>query len=170
MRQEFLNHYRRIAKTTPMILRNIYRTLLQDSTSPVQAEVDERVAKAVIKLDDPEVILDLQKSNGNPKSSLFDSFWEAYLDEITPAVDERRHGEVLHMPYAVSVRHLREVITERLQQKFPGTTPVIPSSKWLRLQFWPTNPFTNRAIHYTGCQIWCAIRQLRKEHPDSNFT
>ena len=129
-----------------MVLRNTYRTLLHDSTSSVQAEVDERVAKAAIKLDDPEVILDLRKSNGNPKSSLFYSFWEelqAYLDEITPVFDERRHSEVLHMPYAVSVHHLHEVIAEQLQQKFPDTTPVIPSSEWLRLQFCPANLFTN---------------------------
>ena len=71
MRQVFLNHYSLIAKTTPMVLRNIYRTLLHDSTSSVQAEVDERVAKAAIKLDDTKVILDLRKSNGNTKSSLF---------------------------------------------------------------------------------------------------
>ncbi len=76
------------------------------------------------------------------------------------------------MPYAVSVRHLREVIAERLQQKFPGTTPVIPSSEWLRLQFWPANPFTNRAIHYTGrfnVKFGVQVRQLRKEHPDSHY-
>ena len=84
-------------------------------------EVDEQVAKAMIELDDPEVILDLRKCNGNPKSSLFDPFWEelqTYLDELTPAVDDRRHGEVLYMPYAVSVCHLLEIIAERLQQKF----------------------------------------------------
>ena len=66
IRQEFLNHYSLIAKTTPMVLWNIYRTLLHDSTSSVQAEVDERVAKAAIELYDPEVILDLRKSNGIP--------------------------------------------------------------------------------------------------------
>ncbi len=62
MRQEFLSRYSRIVKAPLMVLRNIYRTLLQDSTSSVQAEVDERVAKAVIELNDPEVILDLRKS------------------------------------------------------------------------------------------------------------
>ena len=34
----------------------MYRTLLHDSTSPAQPEVDERVAKAMIELDDPEVM------------------------------------------------------------------------------------------------------------------
>lgn len=31
------------------------------------------------------------------------------------------------MPIAISVRHLREVISQRLQQKFPDDTVVIPS-------------------------------------------
>ena len=107
-------------------------------------------------------------------SSPFDYFWEelqAYLDEITPAVDERRHSEVLHMQYAVSVRHchLHEVIAERLQQKFPDTTPVIRSSEWLRLQFWSANPFTNTAIHYTGRFNVKFGVQVRKEHSDSHY-
>lgn len=175
MRQDFLSCYRRIARAPPMVLRNMYRTLLHDSTCSAQPEVDERVAKAVLELDDPEVLLDLRKSNGNPKTSLFDSFWEelqAYLDEITPAVDDRRHGEVLHMPYAVSARHLREIVAERLKQKFPDSSPAIPSTEWLRLQFWPANPFTSRAIHYTGrfnVKFGVQIRQLRKEHPDSHY-
>ena len=94
-----------------------------------------------MELDDAEVILDLRISNGNPKSNRFDSFWEelqAYFDEVTPAVDERRHNDVLHMPYAISLCHLREIITERQQQKFPDAVPAVPSSEWLCLQFWPT--------------------------------
>lgn len=62
MRQEFFSHYNRLAKAPPMVLRNVYRTLLQDSTSAAylsEAEVDERVAKAVLEIDDPEVILNL---------------------------------------------------------------------------------------------------------------
>ena len=55
--------------------------------------------------------------------SQFDSFWaelSSFLEEINPAVDDRRHGETLHMPIAVSIRHLREVIEERLQlTRFP---------------------------------------------------
>ena len=49
-----------------------------------------------------------------------------FLEEVNPAVDDRRHGEALHMPIAISVRHLREVITERLSQKFPGEEKAIP--------------------------------------------
>ena len=76
------------------------------------------------------------------------------------------------MPYAVSVRHLLEIIAERLQQKFPDSAPAIPSSEWLRLQFWPAKPYTNLAIHYTGrldIKLGMQVRQLRKEHPDSHY-
>ena len=57
------------------------------------------------------VVLDLCKANGNPKSTTSDTFWregQAYLDEITLAVDDRRHGETLHMPLAIPVCHLRK--------------------------------------------------------------
>ena len=58
-----------------------------------EAEADERVAKAVVQLDDPEVIMDLRQMNENPKSTTFELFWQElqlYLDEVTLAVDERR--------------------------------------------------------------------------------
>ena len=80
-----------------MLLRNIYRTLLNNeaaSSSAMVAKIDERVAQAVISIDDPDIVLDLRKANGNPKSTTFDRFWQevqAYLDEMTLAVDDRRH-------------------------------------------------------------------------------
>ena len=46
-----------------MVLRNIYRTLLQDSSAPQyssEEDVDERVKKAILQLDDPEIIMDLR--------------------------------------------------------------------------------------------------------------
>ena len=84
--------------------------------------MDERVAKAVLAVENPDIILDLRSLNGKPKSALFDGFWAellAFLEEINPAVDDRRHGVTLHMPIVVSIRHLREVIEERLQLRFP---------------------------------------------------
>lgn len=122
MRHEFLGKYRRLAKIPTMVLRNIYRLLTNDSSSAEyssQAQVDERVARALLNLDDPEILLDLRRCNGKPNTTLFDVFWQelqSFLDEIDPAVDERRHGGTLHMPFAVSIRHLREIVEERLKQ------------------------------------------------------
>ena len=86
---------------------------------------------------------------------------------ITPVVDDRRHGEVCHMPVAISIRHLRELISARLQQKFPDSHNAVPSEEWVRLQFWPRNPYSTLALHHTGrfnVKYCVQARQLRKEH------
>lgn len=107
------------------LLHNIYRTLLNDSSAAVssdQAAVDERVAQALLELDDPDIIMDLRRFNGKAKNCQFDPFWDelqAFLDEVVLAVDERRHGDVLHMPFATSLRHLRDLVHDRLKINFP---------------------------------------------------
>ena len=75
-----------------------------------------------------------------------------------------------HMPIAISVQHLREVISQRLQQKFSDDTVVIPSEEWIRLRFWPHNPFSTSSLRHTGrfsVKYCVQARQLRKHHPDS---
>lgn len=65
--------------------------------------MDERVARGVYNL---EVVLDLRSMDGKVQSSHFDAFWDevqVYLDEINLAVDDRRHGDTLHMPFATSL-------------------------------------------------------------------
>ena len=174
MRREYLNQYSHVAKIPKMLLRNIYRTLLNDESAPycaVQGKIDERVALAVISVDDPDIIL----ANGNPSSTIFDTFWQelqAYLDELLLAVDDRRHGEALHMPLAISVRHLREKIIERLHSAYETVMPAVPSEEWIRLQFWPPNPYTSQALRYSGrfqVKFGVQIRQLRKDHPDQHY-
>ena len=178
MRRDFLDKYRRIAKLPTMVLRNIYRTLLGDCSSAEyssEARVDERVVRALLDINDPDIVLDLRRSNGKPDSKIFDPFWselQSYLDEINPAVDERRHGEALHMPFVISIRHLQEIITKRLQRTFPESTPKIPCLECIRLQFWPANSYTNSALRYTGkfdVKFGVQVRQLPKEHPDSHY-
>ena len=92
MRQDFLERYRRIAKVPNMVLRNIHRKLLGNCSSAEhssEAKVDERVAQALLDINDPDIVLDLRRSNGKPDRSIFDKFWcelQTYLDEINPAV------------------------------------------------------------------------------------
>ena len=77
MRREFLDHYTTLANVSPMVLRNIYKTLLHDSSSAsnsFEKGVDERVAKAILEMDDPDIILDLRQTNGHVESSRFDSY------------------------------------------------------------------------------------------------
>lgn len=74
------------------------------------------------------------------------------------------------MPFAISVRHLQEIIVERLQRKFPDTMPPIPSLEWIRLQFWPSNSYyTNTALRYTRRFNVKFSVQVRQEHPDSHY-
>lgn len=139
----------------------------------VEAAIDDWVAEVVLVTDDPEIIMDLRKLNGNPQSTKFNEFWSelaSYLEETTLAVDERRHTDVLHMPLAISIHHIRDLISERLEKKFSGEKKPIPSLEWIRCQFWPKNPFSIFALHYTGCfqvKFGVQIRQMRKSHPDA---
>ena len=137
--------------------------------------MDERVAKAVLQVNDPEIILDFRRTNGKANHCLFIGFWselQSYLDEITLAVNERRQGDILHMPFAFSIRPLKEMIEDRLKQRHPEQTPPIPLLEWIHLQFWPANPCSNRAIRKTGrfqVKLGIQVRQLCKDHPDSHY-
>ena len=48
------------------------------------------------------------------------------------AVDDRRHGEVMHVGVAMSVPDLVRQVSKLCPE---GTS--IPSEKWVYLQFWP---------------------------------
>ena len=50
--------------------------------------------------------------------------------------------------------------------------PPVPSQDWIRLQFWPSNVYTEQALRYTGrfnVKFGVQIRQLRKDHPDRHY-
>ena len=137
-----------------------------------QQVVDDRTAETILEAQDPEIIHDLRKHNGEVQTS-FDDFWEElqkYLD-VTP-VNERQHGDTMYLPIAVSVRDLRERIRECLLKQFPGDSKPIPSEEWIRLQFWPRNPYANSALHYTGkfkVKYAVQVHQMRKSYPDSRY-
>ena len=42
----------------------------------MEAEVDSRVVKAILEVNDPQIILDLRECNGKVNASHFDKFWE----------------------------------------------------------------------------------------------
>lgn len=50
--------------------------------------------------------------------------------------------------------------------------PAFPSTEWIRLQFWPSNPYSGSALKYTGqFQVKHGVQvcQLRKDHPDARY-
>ena len=159
----------------------MYKVLTGDcssSRSTSEKQIDERITKLAeeaFELDEPDILLDLRKMNGKPNATTFEQFWvelSCYLEEITPAVDDRRHGTSLHMPIAISVSDLRDIISERLHKKFPDEVPDLPSVEWIRLQFQPCNPYSSNCMRYTGkfdVKFSVQIRQLRKNHQDSKY-
>ena len=63
---------------------------------------------------------------------------------------ERRHGEAMYMPFALSVKHLRDIIVGHLKEKFPNTEIPVQGLEWIRLQFLPRNPYSAVAQRHTG--------------------
>ena len=124
---------------------NLYCSLTDDysaSRSAAEKTVDKRIAaiaEEIFELDEPDILLDVRRMK-KPRSTTFDKFWEEldlYLIELNPACDDRRHGNVLHMPIAISVRNLCDIIEERLKSKYDEEID-IPSEEWVRLQFSPS--------------------------------
>ena len=92
-----------------------------------------------------EALADLRQHNpGRPPK--YDAFWEEcrkYLEEkVETPVDERRHGEVVHLAKALSARDLLDQVAKQCP---PGTP--IPCKQWLRLQFCPKNPSIKISVH-----------------------
>jgi hypothetical protein len=84
---------------------------------------------------------------------------------------DRRHGDYLYLPFAISVRDLRENFLQRLEKK--GRKDVaMPCVEWLRLQFHPQNPWATKAFQHTGrfpIKSMVQRRIIRKQHIDSKF-
>ena len=82
-------------------------------------------------------------------------------------MDDRRHGEVTYLPLAISISDLIRQIKEKLPERTK-----CPSESWVRLQFWPTNPYYKSAVNYTGrFPVKYSVQQrlLRKKHIDSKY-
>ena len=171
MRKDFLDVYTN-TKIKPAVLRSMYEVLTgyhSPATNSCQSEVDERVVEFLLNSDDTQLVWDLRKKGGNHKDTSFDSFWDELkklLDEET-ATHERRHSQLTYLPFAVSVADLREKVLSRL----PDGTPA-PTESWIRLQFYPSNPYTKAAVYYSGkfdVRYKVQQRLLRSQHMDSGY-
>ena len=107
--------------------------------------------------------------NGKPGSTIYQEFWDevqSLFDEYTASVQERRHGTVLYLPFAISVREL----IERVKKRKPDVKT--PSEEWVRLQFQPKNPCSLASMAHTGrfdIKYQVQRRQLRGNHDDSKY-
>ena len=71
-----------------------------------QSQIDERIMQ-LIDMEDSDIVYDLRALNGSRRSQ-YDRFWDEcqrFLSEdLTDAVDDRRHGLVTHLSRAISIR------------------------------------------------------------------
>ena len=176
MKREFYSTWQTALKADKAVLRLLYRDTYGDASAScdlVTEELDQRVVDFVYHSDDPDFIYDLRKLNGNPGSTKFTAFWDAthaYFNEKEKAVQERRHGDSLYLPHAISIRELRETVAQRLHVNNPDA--LVPSESWIRLQFQPENPYANTAIRHTGqfdVKFQVQRRQMRSQTVDSKY-
>ena len=100
---------------------------------------------------------------------MFDEFWKelsVYLEEVSRMT---RDMGALHLPTAISIADLHEIIGSRFHLKYPKDCPELPSNEWIRLQFAPQNPYASTALRHTEIKFAVQRWQLRKEHPDSKY-
>lgn len=137
------------------------------ATNLCETEVDNRM-QLFIDMEDPDVIPDLRHLNNSNASTTYELFWNAcdhFLNEET-ATDERRHGVITYMAHAISIRDLCDQVSKLLPPDAP-----IPSTEWIRLQFWPKNN-SIKSLQNTGrfrVKYMVQQRQLRHSHVDSHY-
>jgi hypothetical protein len=136
-------------------------------------------ARFALNCQDPDIIVDLRKLNGRPKSELFDPFWAKMAEVVEGRVDDRRHGELsllciyillcitrlhrlvygagnkLYLPVATSISNLIKKTVEALEAAHSPLTLEqahieVPGLVWVSMQFCPKNPLSTRALSYTG--------------------
>ncbi|CAC5419773.1 unnamed protein product [Mytilus coruscus] len=140
------------------------------SETKEQAEVDERVTKLLLNSDDSNLLLEYRTLNGKDIDTKFGTFFEEMgkcFDEQILPVNERRRGQELYLPMAISVEDLRNQIVKRL----PNGTP-IPCTETIRLQFQPNSAFQKSALKYSyrfNVKFRVQTRQARVSHPDARY-
>ena len=148
-KREFMNTFGFVSN--PVTLRGIFRELTGDqsaASSVSESEIDQIFKYAVLSKD-PGILVDLRHASPEHKKDSFRPFFqecEKYLSEdVGVAVQEHRHGEMLYLAKAVSIRDLHTCVKERMPEDAN-----IPSVKWLRYQFQPMNPRANTSKYYKG--------------------
>ena len=160
----------------PAILRLFYKDPTGDCSAShdlPESVGDEHVPKilTIEPAEDPNTVVDLQEVKNKDSRTKFEVFWseaKKYINEdLGVAVDDRKHGEVTHLAKVISIRDLREQVSQRCP---PGTA--IPSEEWLRLQFWPKTPKARVSLQYTGrLNVGFMVQkcQFQKSHEDEHY-
>jgi hypothetical protein len=67
-------------------------------------------AKFALNCQDPDIVLDMRKLNARPKSDVFDQFWAMMATIVDGRVSDRRHGELLYIPYTLMYLYMRLLV------------------------------------------------------------
>ncbi len=173
MRRDFLDKYASYVKASKSVMRQMFYDLTgcePASENKEQKTRDETTAKVLMNSDDPDLLLDWRALNRKDVDTKFGQFFDEvgkFFEEQLLAVQERRHGEALYLPLAMSIEDLSAQVAKRL----PPETP-IPSNETLRLQFLPSTEFAKTALRHTGrfqVKFRVQTRQARMDHPDSKY-
>ena len=172
MKKDFIDKYRKVSKVSATAMREIYQELTGDNSKPLTKLEEirrERLVEMILSHDDHALVQDMRLFNGKEGSTVFDEFWnevQSLFDEYIASVHERRHGSVLYLPFAISIREL----IERVKRRKPDVK--VPSEEWVRLQFQPKNPCSLAAMAHTGrfdIKYQVQRRQMRGNHDDSKY-
>ncbi|POG59970.1 hypothetical protein GLOIN_2v1788492 [Rhizophagus irregularis DAOM 181602=DAOM 197198] len=127
--RQMKKNYSLVRHLSKSVLRMLYHDLTGDASlanDQIGKEIEERLC-LMISLEDPSIIVDLRTNNGF-KGLKFDIFWDeldGYFNEHNnTVVNERRTNTILYIPYAISIRELRNKIITRLNTKYQG--PPLP--------------------------------------------
>eukprot|EP00117_Sycon_ciliatum_P002691 scpid45083/ scgid7803/ len=172
MRKKFIERYQMVTECSPAVLRNMFQFVSGDvaqSSCAISKAVQERLAFA-LDAQDPDIAFDL-RALSEGRQGRYDTFWEEgdkfLADQALTAVDDRRHGQVVHMAAAISTRDLVEQVGKRLPEDSP-----VPCESWVRLQFCPKNTSHAAACHCTGkldIKHMVQARQLGHNHVDGHY-
>lgn len=172
MRRDFINRYAKHVNIPKSLLRSMFFELTgceNTSDSNEQTLIDERIS-ILLDSDDPNLLLDYRVLNGKDIDTKFGTFFEEtgkYFDEQILQVNERRHGEEMYLPMAISIEELRDRISDRV----PEGTP-IPSAETLRLQFQPNSIFQKSALKYSkrfNVKFRVQTRMASVHHIDARY-
>ena len=122
MRKDFLHRWQMAfqGKASAAALKAIYSELTGDSSMLTNAQENktrEKLLEWILNSDDSDFLLDYHSGSGRLKEGAFEHFWdevEKSLNEQELAVHERRHGETMFLPVAVSMTSLHKAICDRL--------------------------------------------------------
>ena len=152
MRREMFTKFGQISPSVkPAALHFLYRELTADSSvshDTPEEIVDERVRSIILmEPENPCTVVDLREVKSQEKKTKYDVFRDEarkYInEEIGVVVDDRRHGEVIHMAKAISVRDLHEQVTSKC-----------PPGEFLCYQVAYTTTCINcifTRVHYSSC-------------------